>query len=501
MLYDKKQIKEIIPYKEPFLWVDEIEKIERDTIVGYKQTSPQDDYFAGHFVDFPIMPGVLAVEGIAQTGTLLLREKIGGGHKNKHLLAYQVRGAQFVAPILPGDKIKYRVQLLGFYNDKIANFVGEASVNGVLKCEVRFSVAVMEKSEMKEKFLTQAVAMETQETKKFFKLPTLSIGKWTAKYPIIQGGMAVRVSLHKLAGNVAKNGGVGIVAISGMLDGEEVKSEIRQARAIAGPQGVIGVNIMGVIGRFNELLGAALEEGVDLVIQGAGFRLDTFEMAKKYNTPVFPITSSVKVAQKAKDAGAAAIVIEGADAGGHLGFPHGKPFRKTIDILKEIKDSGVKLPLIAAGGIFTGADIVEMLRAGAAGVQMATRFVSTEECDANIKFKQAHINAAKDDVVIIHSPVGLPGRAVSTPFVDKVLAGTAPKALPEECKGCIGPVCDKSYCILKALEAARKGDLDNGLVFAGANVWRVQKMSTVKEIIDELVDEANAILAKEPLIA
>lgn len=501
MLYDKKQIKEIIPYKEPFLWVDEIEKIERDTIVGYKQTSPQDDYFAGHFVDFPIMPGVLAVEGIAQTGTLLLREKIGSGHKSKHLLAYQVRGAQFVAPILPGDRIKYRVQLLGFYNDKIANFVGEASVNGVLKCEVRFSVAVMEKSEMKEKFLTQAVKMETQEAKKFFELPILSIGKWTAKYPIIQGGMAVRVSLHNLAGNVAKNGGVGIVAISGMLDGEEVKSEIRQARAIAGPQGVIGVNIMGVIGRFNELLGAALEEGVDLVIQGAGFRLDTFEMAKKYNTPVFPIASSVKVAHKARDAGAAAIVIEGADAGGHLGFPHGKPFRKTIDILKEIKDSGVKLPLIAAGGIFTGADIVEMLRAGAAGVQMATRFVSTEECDANIKFKQAHINAAKDDVVIIHSPVGLPGRAVRTPFVDKVLAGTASKALPEECKGCIGSVCDKSYCILKALEAARKGDLDNGLVFAGTNVWRVQKMSTVKEIIDELVNEANAILAKEPLIA
>lgn len=501
MLYNKEQIKKIIPYKEPFLWVDEIEKIERDTIVGCKQTSPQDDYFAGHFVDFPIMPGVLAVEGIAQTGTLLLRQKIGAGHKNKHLLAYQVRGAQFVAPILPGDKIKYRVQLLGFYNDKIANFVGEASVDGALKCEVRFSVAVMDKSEMKEKFLGQGGAAKPAKQKEYFSLPTLSIGNWTAKYPIIQGGMAVRVSLHKLAGNVAKNGGAGIIAISGMLDKEEVKNEIRQARAIAGPDGVIGVNIMGVIGRFNELLGAALEEGVDLVIQGAGFRLDTFEMAKKYDTPVFSITSSVKVAKKAEAAGAAAIVVEGADAGGHLGFPHGKPFRKTIDILKEIKESGVALPLIAAGGVFTGADIVQMLRAGAAGVQMATRFVSTEECDADIKFKQAHIDAGKDDVVIIHSPVGLPGRAVRTPFVDKVLVGTAPKALPEECKGCIGPVCDKSYCILKALEAARKGDLDNGLVFAGANVWRVQKMSTVKAIIDELVQEANGILSKEPLIS
>lgn len=499
MLYNKERIKEIIPYKEPFLWVDEIEKIERDTIVGYKQTSPRDDFFAGHFVDFPIMPGVLVVEGIAQTGTLLLREKIGKDHKNKHLLAYQVRGAQFLAPILPGDRIKYRVQLLGFYDGKIANFTGEASVGGALKCEVRFSVAVMDKSEMKEKFLKPATAATAAARKEYFSLPPLVIGGKTAKYPIIQGGMAVRVSLHNLAGNVAKNGGVGIVAISGMMGGEEVKSEIRQARAIAGPDGVIGVNIMGVIGRFEELLTAALEEGVDLVVQGAGFRLDTFEMAKKYNTPMFSITSSVKVAQKAKDAGATAIVVEGADAGGHLGFPHNKPFRKTIDILKEIKESGINLPLIAAGGIFTGADIVEMLRAGAAGVQMATRFVSTEECDANIKFKQAHINAAKEDVVIIGSPVGLPGRAVRTPFVDKVVAGTAPKALPEECKGCIGPVCDKSYCILKALEAARRGDLDNGLVFAGANVWRVKEITTVKKLIEELVDEANGILGKEPL--
>ncbi len=353
---------------------------------------------------------------------------------------------------------------------------------------------------MKEKFLKPEVAATAAARKEYFSLPSLAIGGKIAKYPIIQGGMAVRVSLHNLAGNVAKNGGVGIVAISGMMGGEEVKSEIRQAREIAGPDGIIGVNIMGVIGRFEELLTAALEEGVDLVIQGAGFRLDTFEMAKKYNTPMFSIASSVKVAQKAKDAGAAAIVVEGADAGGHLGFPHGKPFRKTIDILKEIKESGVNLPLIAAGGIFTGADIVEMLRAGAAGVQMATRFVSTEECDANIKFKQAHVNATKDDVVIIGSPVGLPGRAVRTPFVDKVVAGTAPKALPEECKGCIGPVCNKSYCILKALEAARKGDLDNGLVFAGANVWRVKEITTVKKLIKELVEEANAILAKEPLI-
>jgi len=180
-------------------------------------------------------------------------EKIGKDHKNKHLLAYQVRGAQFLAPILPGDRIKYRVQLLGFYDGKIANFTGEASVGGALKCEVRFSVAVMDKSEMKEKFLKPATAATAAARKEYFSLPPLVIGGKTAKYPIIQGGMAVRVSLHNLAGNVAKNGGVGIVAISGMMGGEEVKSEIRQARAIAGPDGVIGVNIMGVIGRFERI--------------------------------------------------------------------------------------------------------------------------------------------------------------------------------------------------------------------------------------------------------
>jgi len=507
MLYNKEQIKEIIPYGEPFLWVDEIEKIEGDTIVGYKQTSPRDDFFAGHFVDFPIMPGVLVVEGIAQTGTLLLRTKLGDSHKQKHLLAYQVRGAMFYSPILPGDRIKYRVQLLGVYNSKIANFVGEAYVGGVLKCEVRFSVAVMDKEEMKRNFVRRAAVQpvsaitSAQKTgAKLYELPPLKIAHWTAKYPIIQGGMAVRVSLHNLAGNVAKEGGVGLVAASGMRDPEELKSEISQARKIAGADGVIGINIMGVVGRFQQLVQAAIEEKVDLIVQGAGFRKDIFEMARDSNTPIFSLASSAKVAQKAQDAGAAAIIVVGADAAGHLGFPHGIPFRKTIDILKEVAAAGIKVPLIAAGGIFTGADIVEMMRAGAVGVQLGTRFVSTEECDANIKFKEAHINAKKEDSIIVHSPVGLPGRAIRTPFSDKVEAGTAPKPNPAECQGCIGPVCDKSYCILKALENARKGDVENGIVFAGSNVWRVKEITTVKKLIKELVGEANAILAKEPLI-
>lgn len=498
MLYSKEQIKEIIPYQDPFLWVDEIESIENDTIIGFKNTSPNDEYFKGHFVNFPIMPGVLVVEGIAQTGTLLLREKIGKDHKKKHLLAYQVRSALFYEPIWGGDRIKYKVKLLGIYNAKIANFLGEAFVNDNRKCEVRFSVAIIDKTEMEEKKKETANNSKDNITK-FFKLPSFKIGNIFTKLPIIQGGMAVRVSLHNLAGNVAKEGGVGIIAVSGMKDPKEVKIEIRKAREIAGNNGAIGINIMGVVGRFKELVRAAVEEKIDLIIQGAGFRKDIFDIAKEGNVPVFAIASSVKVAKKAEESGAAAVVIEGSDAGGHLGFPEGHPFRHAIDIVNDVIKE-VKIPVIAAGGIFNGKDIVEMLRAGAKGVQMATRFVATEECDADLKFKEAYLSAKEEDIVIIHSPVGLPGRAIKTPFVEKLLKGEAPQVNLLECEGCIGPVCDKSYCILKALENARKGDLENGLVFAGANAWKIDKIVKVKDLIKELVDEAEQILIKEPLI-
>ena len=493
MLLNKDQIKEIIPYDDPFLWVDEIESIEGNIITGYKNTSPEDAYFKGHFTDFPIMPGVLVVEGVAQTGTVLLRKKIGRSHKQKHLLAYQVKSAFFYKPIFPGEKIKYKVELLGFYGFKIANFKGEVFAGGEKRGEVRFVVAVIDKDEFKKNR-----AGESKEAK-MNKLPSLKIGRIFAKIPIIQGGMATRVSLHNLAGNVAKEGAVGIIAVSGMSDPEEVKSEIRQARKIAGKKGVIGINIMGVVGHFIELVKAAIEEKIDLIIQGAGFREDIFEIGGKYNVPIFSMASSVKVAKKGEAMGASAIVVEGADAGGHLGFPKGHPFRKTIDIVKEVVKS-VKIPVIAAGGIFDGKDIVEMLRAGAKGVQMATRFVSTKECDVDDKFKEAHLMAKKEDIVIIHSPVGLPGRAIKTPFVEKILQGRAPKPDPKKCQGCMGMVCDKSYCILEALENARKGDLENGLVFAGSNVWRVDKIVSVKKLIQELVGEANEILKHHPLL-
>jgi len=504
MLYTKEQIKEIIPYDDPFLWVDEVEKMEENYIVGYKQTKVTDEYFKAHFVDFSLMPGVLVVEGIAQIGTILLRSKLGKENKKSHLLAYQVRSAFFYEIILPGSKIEYRVRLLGTYGGKIANFIGEAYVKNSKKCEVRFSVAIIDKDELKEKEKEVKNKEDGNSEKEgsvaqFTSLPPLKIGKIFSRLPIIQGGMAVRVSLHNLAGNVAKEGGIGIIAVSGMKDPEEVKSEIRKAREIAGKDGVIGINIMGVVGPFQKLLRAAMEEGIDLVIQGAGSRSDIFEIAKEYNVPVFIIASSAKVAKRAEDAGASAVVIEGCDAGGHLGFPEGHPFRKTIDIIRETVAS-IKIPVIAAGGIFDGKDIVEMLRAGARGVQMATRFVATNECDADDKFKQAYISAKEEDIVIIKSPVGLPGRAIKNEFVKKLLNGKAPAVNLSECEGCIGPVCDKAYCILKVLENARKGDMENGLVFAGANAFRIKEIVSVKKLIDELTEQANQILAKEPLV-
>ena len=495
MILNKEQIKKIIPYNDPFLWVDEVESIEGNTIIGHKYTSPEDPYFKGHFVDFPIMPGVLIIEGAAQTATILLRKQMGKGHEQKHLLAYKVRGATFSQPIFPGDKIRYEVKLLGFYGYKVANFLAKIFVGKNQKCEARFVVAVVDKEKLRER----KVAAEQGGPITRKKLPPLKVGNLLAKIPIIQGGMAIRVSLHNLAGNVAKQGAVGIVAVSGMTDPAEVRSEIKQAREIAGPEGIIGINIMGVASHFKQLVTAAMEEGVNLVIQGAGFRKDIFEMGRKYNIPIFSMASSVKVAKKGEEMGAAAIIIEGKDAGGHLGFPKGRPFRKTIDILKDVVKE-VKTPLIAAGGIFDGKDIIEMLRAGAKGVQMATRFVTTKECDADPKFKQAYLDAKEEDGTIIHSPVGLPGRAIKSPLVDKISEGKAPKPDPKRCKGCIGMVCDKSYCILDALEKARKGDLENGLVFAGSNFWKIKEIVPVKELIEELVTEANKILEREPLI-
>lgn len=294
------------------------------------------------------------------------------------------------------------------------------------------------------------------------------------RYPIIQGGMAVRVSTAPLAGAVACAGGVGIIGATGMSV-EELRREIRQARRLA-LNGTIGVNIMFAVRNFAELVKASLQEKVDLVITGAGFSRDIFGWGKVAGIPIVTIVSSSRLAKIAEKYGAAAVIAEGSEAGGHLGTD-----LSVSEIVPEIKGS-VKIPVIAAGGITDSKDIKEMMQLGANGVQMATRFVLSEECTVADSFKAHYLNAREEDVVIIKSPVGLPGRAIRNVFSDALARGESPKI---KCDNCL-KVCSKEYCILEALEHSRLGRIDQGVVFSGKNVFKIKKILPVKKIFDEL---------------
>ncbi|MBI5399439.1 nitronate monooxygenase [Candidatus Saganbacteria bacterium] len=317
------------------------------------------------------------------------------------------------------------------------------------------------------------------------KLPELKIADFIARIPIIQGGMAVRISTGALAGAVAAAGGIGVIGASGMSF-EELANEIRIAREKA-RGGVIGINIMFAAREFWGIVTTAIKEKIDLVFTGAGFSRDIFKVGQDNNTPIVPIVSSARLAQTATRCGAAAIVVEGKEAGGHLGTD-----RSIKDILPEVRQA-TDLPVVAAGGITTGADIVEMLQFGANGVQIATRFVLSEECNAALPFKKRYQEATKDDIVIISSPVGLPGRAIRTAFVDKLLAKKGPK--PLGCDFCLKH-CSLEYCIVQALIRSQRGDIENGVVFSGENVWKIKDRSIrpAADIIKELVSEVEAIL-------
>ncbi len=293
-------------------------------------------------------------------------------------------------------------------------------------------------------------------------------------YPIIQGGMAVRVSTAPLAGAVANAGGVGVIAATGMSV-EELRREIREARKIAG-SGIIGVNVMYAVREFAELVRAALQEKVDLVISGAGFSRDIFGWGKEAGIPIVTIVSTTRLAKIAEKYGAAAIVAEGAEAGGHLGTDVA-----TARIVPEIKGA-VKIPVIAAGGITDSNDIKEMMRLGADGVQMATRFVLSKECTVAESFKAHYLSARKEDVVIINSPVGMPGRAIRNNFSESLARGESPDI---NCDDCL-KVCSRQYCILAALENSRLGKIDQGLVFSGQNVFKIKEILSVKNIFQNL---------------
>jgi len=294
------------------------------------------------------------------------------------------------------------------------------------------------------------------------------------KYPLIQGGMAVRVSTAPLAGAVASAGGVGVIAATGMSI-EELRREIREARKIA-MNGIIGVNVMYAVRDFAELVKTSLQEKVDLVISGAGFSRDIFSWGKEAGIPIFTIVSTGRLAKIAEKYGASAVVAEGAEAGGHLGTD-----RPTADILPEIKGA-VDIPVIAAGGITNSSDIVNMMRLGADGVQMATRFVLSEECSVAESFKAHYLNAREEDIVIIKSPVGLPGRAIRNVFSEALSRGECPDTT---CNDCLKS-CSQEYCILEALENSRLGYIDRGVVFSGQNVFKIKEIQPVKQIIKDL---------------
>lgn len=309
------------------------------------------------------------------------------------------------------------------------------------------------------------------------KFPQLKIGNLVPRYPIVQGGMALRVSTAPLAAAVANAGGIGVIGATGMsLD--ELRNEIRAARKLSG--GIIGVNIMFAVRQFASLVQAAIEEKIDLVFTGAGFSRDIFKWGRESGVPIVSIVSSSKLAAIAEKQGASAVVAEGVEAGGHLGTN-----RSIEEILPEIV-SAVKLPVIAAGGIVDGKGIARMIRMGASGVQMATRFVLSVECAVADAFKQMYLKAKADDVVIISSPVGLPGRALRNTFADKILKGAAPR--PEDCTACLKD-CSQEYCIIQALENSRTGLVDEGVVFVGKNVHKIKEILPVQKIFSNLVRE------------
>ncbi|OPY57515.1 MAG: Nitronate monooxygenase [Pelotomaculum sp. PtaU1.Bin035] len=314
------------------------------------------------------------------------------------------------------------------------------------------------------------------------EFPELKISHLIPRYPIIQGGMALRVSTAPLAAAVANAGGIGVIGASAMSI-DELRNEIRTARKFT--KGIIGVNIMFAIRQFASLVQSAIEEKIDLIFTGAGFSRDVFRWGKEAGIPIVPIVSSSKLAKIAERQGATAIVAEGAEAGGHLGTD-----RSIMDILPEIV-SAVKVPVIAAGGIVDGKGIAKVIRLGASGVQMATRFVLSVECAVSEAFKQMYLKAKAEDVVIISSPVGMPGRALRNAFADKIISGNVPK--PDGCDGCLKN-CSQEYCIVKALENSRIGQVDDGVVFVGNNVHQIKEILPVQTIIDKLVKE----FAEEP---
>ena len=354
-----------------------------------------------------------------------------------------------------------------------------------------------------------------------------SIGQFQLKTPIIQGGMGVGVSLGHLAGAVAKEGAMGVISTvncgyrepdfdTDPLEANKraLRNEIKYALEYAGGNGIVAINAMVATNYYEEMIQVAINSGVQAIISGAGLPLALPSLVKGTPVAIAPIVSSGKAAkvickswEKDYDVIPDFLVIEGPMAGGHLGFKKDALINGTAqsvdeilpDVLKELipfeEKYGRKIPVFVAGGVFDGSDMARLIRAGASGVQIATRFIATRECDASEGYKQMIINAKAEDAILVPSPVGLPGRALNSPLIKRIHEGG--KLLPERCNLCLKacPHGDKTpYCISRALIEAVKGNVEDGLFFCGANVGRINEMTTVPALIAELVDECNALL-------
>lgn len=373
-------------------------------------------------------------------------------------------------------------------------------------------------------------------------LRPLKIGNLTAKRPVIQGGMGVGISLSSLAGAVAKAGGIGIISTAQIgfrspefktnplkANLDAIHTELKKARETA-PKGIIGFNIMVATREYALYVKEAVKAGADVIISGAGLPVDMPKFVAEAEeeksaanesgrrTMIAPIVSSIKSAlvickmwdRKYKTA-PDFVVVEGPCAGGHLGFSREQlteygvdtedvahTFRKNqydeeirgiIKIVREFADKYKKeIPVISAGGIFDHEDVMHQLELGADGVQVSTRFVTTEECDAPMAYKQAYIDAKQEDIVIVKSPVGMPGRAIKNAFLERV--SQAPVKV-EHCFNCLEH-CNPAttpYCITKALIQAAEGRLEDALLFCGSNAYRCNKIETVPAVMGELCGE------------
>lgn len=309
--------------------------------------------------------------------------------------------------------------------------------------------------------------------------PQLTIGHMEPKVPIIQGGMGVGISLSGLAASVANAGGIGTISGTG-ISIDEMRGHIRKARELTQGVGYIGVNCLYAMTDFAETMKAALDEKVDFIISGAGISRDMYSWGKEHNTPVISIVSSGKLAKMSQRLGASAVVVEGFEAGGHLGTD-----RPLFDILPEVIEA-VDIPVIAAGGILNGSDIRKAISMGASGVQMGSRFVASAECDAPDSFKDKFVHSKEGDATLIKSVVGLEGRAIRNNFTDNISDNKSMKI--DKCYNCLKK-CSHRYCILDSLLKSQGGDAEDGLVFCGSRVHEINDILPTKTIIDNIMSE------------